>query len=59
MDKIVIVDRHTAYLIYTDRPMVVLSSDRDIREVVFWLLGIEMRLVNDDITQEIVLGEVA
>jgi hypothetical protein len=59
MDKIVIVGKHVAYLIFYDREPVRLSSDRDIREMIYWLLDIQLRLVNDDITQEINLDEAA
>jgi len=53
----VIVNKHMAYIIFYDKSPVSLHSDRDIRELIYWLLDIHMRLVNDDITQVIDISE--
>ena len=58
IDKVVIVNLHLALIIFEgDRHPVALSSDRDIRELVYWFFDIQKRLVNDDITQKIDLSE--
>ena len=56
LDKIVIVNKHLAYLIFTDRRPIGFSSYRDVRELIYWFLEIHMRLVNDDITQKIYIN---
>ena len=58
IDKVVIVNMHLALIIFVgDRHPVSLTSDRDIREMVYWFFDINVRLVNDDITQKIDLYE--
>lgn len=57
MDKIIIVNTHMAYIIFYDKPAVCLTSDRDIRELIYIMFDIHVRLVNDDITQVIELDE--
>ena len=58
IDKIVIVNKHLAYIVFTDdRRNISLSSDRDVRELIYWFFDIHMRLANDDITQKIYVDE--
>lgn len=53
--EIVIVNKSEARVFYSDGRVLRLTTDRDVRELIYWLLDIHMRLVNDDITQEIVI----
>jgi hypothetical protein len=53
MDKIIIVSKHVAFIIFFDRTPVCLISDRDVREVIYMMFDIHRRLVNDDVTQKI------
>lgn len=55
LDKIVIVNRNHALIIFTDKAAISLYSDRDVREVLYWFCNIHLRLANDDITQKIYL----
>lgn len=58
IDKVVIVNLHLALIIFEDnRRPVSLSSDRDVRELVYWFFDISRRLVNDDITEVIEIDE--
>ena len=59
MDKIVIVSKSMAYIVFHDKSPISLYSDTDVRELIYWLLDIHVRLDNDDITQVIEIDEAA
>jgi len=59
MDKIVILNKHKAMLIFRDKPPVYITSDRDVREMIYWMFDIHRNIINDDITQAIDMEEVA
>ena len=59
MDKIIIVNKYMAYIVFYDKATVSLHSDRDIRELIYWMLDIHRNLANDDITQVIDLDKVS
>lgn len=75
LDKILIVNKHQAYMIFTDRSPVGLYSDQDVRVFVMWFLGdsrvmmsvnsndqfigLEFRNYDDEITLKIEIKEAA
>ena len=71
LDKVIVVSRHQAYMIFDDRSPVSISSDIDVVPFLLWFLGhpaahlvvngetvtgIELRVYNDEITQKIVIA---
>ena len=54
IDCIVIVNKHQAYIIFVgDRHPIGLSSDRDVRELIYWFFDFHRNIKNDDITEKI------
>lgn len=73
LDKIIIVGKHEAHLIFDDRVPFIISSDEDVVPLLLWFLGypyidvfaingvvtIHLRTFSDEITMEIETKDVA